>query len=304
MFPAQRYNAATMSLSPSSPLEETLLIAGVGLIGGSLAAAVRARHIARRVIGLGRNAQRLQQAVDAGLLDGFVTTPADAPREISLVVVCTPVPRIVDDVRSLMPHLSTSALITDAGSTKQSICESLSDLSLQAPVFLGSHPIAGSDKQGFEYANADLFQGRTCVITPLPQHAEAAVSRVERFWQGVGMLTRRLSPAEHDRALARTSHVPHVVAAAVAGALSPSDLPWTGSGFRDTTRIAAGDPDLWTGILRENADEVLAGIAAVQRQLDQFAAALANGDAAALRDQLVLGKTLRDQLAEAGTTGE
>ncbi len=304
MFLTSRYNAATMSLSPPSPLEETLLIVGVGLIGGSLAAAVRARQLVRRVIGLGRNAERLQQAVDFGLLDGFVTTPTNTPRETSLVVVCTPVPRIVDDVRSLMPHLSTSALITDAGSTKQSLCESLSDLVMQPPVFLGSHPIAGSDKQGFEYASADLFQGRTCVVTPLPQHSEAAVGRVERFWQGVGMQTRRLSPAEHDRALARTSHVPHVVAAAVAGSLSPADLPWTGSGFRDTTRIAAGDPDLWTGILRENADEVLAGIAAVQRQLDQFSAALTNGDVAALREQLAIGKRLRDQLAEGGTTGE
>ncbi|OYW18920.1 MAG: hypothetical protein B7Z55_09780, partial [Planctomycetales bacterium 12-60-4] len=193
-----------------------------------------------------------------------------------------PVPRIVDDVRLILPHIPDSAILTDAGSTKQSICECLSDLAQGSPTFLGSHPIAGSERQGFEFANADLFEGRMCVLTPLPQHQTQEIERVERFWQGLGMRTRRLSPSEHDRALARTSHVPHVVAAAVAGSLAPADLAWTGSGFRDTTRIASGDPVLWTGILRENATEVLAGLAAVKQQLEDFCAALAADDTTAL----------------------
>ena len=280
----------------SPPAETTVLVAGIGLIGGSLAAAVRARKLANRVIGWGRNAEKLQRAVDLGLLDDFILSPEAAPAETTFAIVCTPVTRIIEDVRQLAQHLRADCLITDAGSTKFRICSALADLPENGPTFIGSHPIAGSEKQGCEFADSGLLEGKTCVITPLPSHAPEAVARVEQFWQGLGMRTQQLSPAEHDRALARTSHVPHVVAAALAGAVSASDLPWTGSGFRDTTRIAAGDPQLWTGILQENAAEVLAGIAEVQQRLHAFSTALQASDPSGLLRELELGKQIRDQL--------
>lgn len=268
------------------------------MIGGSLAAALRRRNLFSSIIGYGRDAGRLQAAVDRGLLDGGVMSPTDIPADTALVVVCTPVTRIAADVRTLRPYLSEAAIITDAGSTKRHLCEALADYADAAPCFVGSHPIAGSEKQGFEYADAELFNGRTCVITPLPGHSEATLLRVEQFWQAIGMQTRRLTPAEHDRALARTSHVPHVVAAAVAGVLSPSDLVWTGSGFRDTTRIAAGDPGLWTTILQENAAEVQAGLAAVRELLAAYEQALASKDTAAIHRLLESAKQIRDSVSE------
>lgn len=276
--------------------DDTVLIIGVGLIGGSLGRALRVRKCARRVIGWGRSPDRLQQAVDLGILDSFITTWEQIPRETTLVVFCTPVPTIVEQVRLCLPFLPPQAIVTDAGSTKASICTALQDLAAGQPTFIGSHPIAGSEKQGYEYADADLFAGRTCIVTPMASHSSSAVEKVEQFWGQLGMRPVRMSPAEHDRALARTSHVPHLVASGVAASLSPDDLPWTGSGFRDTTRIASGDPSLWTGILLENRDEVRAGLAVVQEKLAAFDASLAANDAKALQELLKTGKELRDLL--------
>lgn len=282
-----------MTSPAASPLEEIVLIVGVGLIGGSIAAAVRARGVARRVIGLGRDQARLNAAVDRGLLNAGLTDPKAAARDATFVVVCTPVTRIIDDVRSLLPHLPKSAIVTDAGSTKQRIVAELA-----GTPFLGSHPIAGSDKQGFEYADANLFLHRLCLITPTAEHSRDMVARVERFWQALGMTTQLMDAAIHDETLARTSHVPHVVAAAMANSIRESDLTFTGTGFRDTTRIAAGDADLWTTILMENIAAVRASIATVQEQLSQFDRALADGDAVTLRNLLASAKTMRDQLSE------
>ncbi|MBI1347929.1 prephenate dehydrogenase/arogenate dehydrogenase family protein [bacterium] len=287
-----------MTSPVASPLEETVLIVGVGLIGGSIASAVRARGVARRVIGLGRDQSRLNAAVYRGLLDADFTDPVEAAKSATFVVVCTPVTRIIDDVRALLPHLPKSALVTDAGSTKQRIVAELADLADQQPTFVGSHPIAGSDKQGFEHADANLFLHRLCLITPTVQHSTETVARVERFWQGLGMTTQLMDAAIHDETLARTSHVPHVVAAAMANSIRETDLTFTGTGFRDTTRIAAGDADLWTTILMENTNAVRTSIATVQEQLALFDRAMANGDAKQLRSLLASAKSLRDQLSE------
>ncbi len=275
-----------------------MLIVGVGLIGGSLGAAVRRRKLARRVVGLSRNPAQLQSAIERGILDAAIGSPGEIPAETSLVVVCTPVTRIPLDVRGLCEHLPSGALITDAGSTKDRICTELASLATRKPAFIGSHPIAGSEKQGHAFADPELFAGRTCVVTPLPAHPDATTARVEAFWQGVGMKTERMTPAEHDRALARTSHVPHVLASVLAESLSPRDLPWVGSGFRDTTRVASGDPGLWTDILMENAAEVRTGLAEIRQLLEQYEQALLSADAGALTRHLETGKHLRDSVPQ------
>lgn len=293
----RRYNAATMSASQVSSPVGTLLIVGVGLIGGSIGLAARQRGMFRSVQGLGRSQSRLDSAVAAGVLDSAIDHPRLISAETTLVVLCTPVAHIARQVRELLPYLPPGALITDAGSTKRTICDTLADLATSAPAFIGSHPIAGSEKQGFEFASSDLFEGRTCVITPRAEHAEAAIARIEQFWQNLGMQTSQMSPAAHDAVLARTSHVPHVVASALAESVTVDDLPFTGSGFRDTTRIAAGDPELWTGILLENAADVRRGIATVMERLQGYDVALQQRDAQALMSLLQSGKTLRDRLA-------
>jgi cyclohexadieny/prephenate dehydrogenase len=168
----------------SSPLEETVVIVGVGLIGGSLAAALRTRRVARHVIGVGRNAVRMEQAKRAGLIDEAATDLVPAAARADVVVFCTPVEHVVDGVMAVASDLRPGTLLTDAGSVKQPICDALANV----PAFIGSHPIAGSHRQGFEAADPQLFDGRLCVLTPLPSAEPSQVTRLERFWRAVGML--------------------------------------------------------------------------------------------------------------------
>ena len=296
------YNPAPMPKPPpSSPLEETVAIVGVGLIGGSLAAALRQRKVARRVIGVGRDASRLEAARTAGLIDEGSTDLADVARRANLIVFCTPVERVAEGVRTVLAALASdsplvtrhsSLLLTDAGSVKGPICEALADV----PNFIGAHPIAGSHRQGFEAAEADLFEGRVCVLTPLPTADQEQLRRLERFWRAVGMRPVTMTPDDHDRALAMTSHVPHVVAASLAATLSPENRPFTGTGFRDTTRVAAGDPALWSGILLNNAAHVIDGLESLQQRLESFRTAIQLGHAEVLTQLLSEGQRGRESL--------
>ncbi|MBC8116862.1 MAG: prephenate dehydrogenase/arogenate dehydrogenase family protein [Candidatus Saccharimonas sp.] len=296
------YNPAPMPQPPlSPPLEEIVAIVGIGLIGGSLAAALRQRKVARRVIGVGRDASRLEAARKAGLIDEGSTDLAEVARRANLIVFCTPVERVAEGVRAALAGLSSHSvlstqysalLITDAGSVKGPICSELADI----PNFIGAHPIAGSHRQGFEAADANLFEGKVCVLTP-PANADAdRIQRLEQFWQSVGMKTVAMTPDDHDRALAMTSHLPHVVASSLSATLSPENHSLTGTGFRDTTRVAAGDPALWSGILLNNVSHVVAGIEDVQHRLESFRTALKLGNADVLKQLLEEGRTSRDAL--------
>ncbi len=281
-----------------SPLEENVVIVGVGLIGGSLALAMKHYNVARKVIGVGRNQTRLEVASRAGLIDECSTDIASVIDRADLIVICTPVDRVVSDVldaeaaRSKSPGKSLDSfrpLMTDVGSVKGPICDRLKSVTR----FIGSHPIAGSHQQGFEAANAHLFEGRTCVLTPLASTAPNQLKRLERFWNAVGMHTVQMSPVEHDQSLAMTSHLPHLIAAALAMTLSDQNRSLTGSGFRDTTRVAAGDPELWAGILSNNAKHLLDGIDEFQCRLDSFREALASGNPGSIRDLLADGQRSR-----------
>ena len=275
-----------------SPLEETVAIVGVGLIGGSLAAALRQRRVARHVIGVGRNAARMEQAKLAGLIDEAATDISAVASRSDVIVFCTPVEQVARGAKAAASRLRPGGLLTDAGSVKQPICDELTDV----PTFIGSHPIAGSHRQGFEAADSQLFDGRLCVLTPLPSANLSQVERLERFWQAVGMRTVQMSPNAHDRALAMTSHLPHVVAAALATTLSEENRGLTGTGFRDTTRIAAGDPELWSGILMQNAEHVAAGIEAVQQLLEAFRKAILSKDPDRIKELLAEGRSRRSTL--------
>jgi prephenate dehydrogenase len=274
--------------------QEVIAIIGVGLIGGSIGAAVKRRHLARTVIGIGRNEARLQGAREAGLID-VASTLLDGIRDADLVIVCTPVDRIAADVLAAAAHLRPGSVITDAGSVKAAICRDIESARLPEGVrFVGSHPLAGSEKAGWEYADADVFQGRVCVVTPEP--ASENCERVLQFWESLGMQTVVMSPDAHDRAVAITSHLPHVVAAGLASMLLEELIPLAATGFRDTTRIAAGDADLWTSILISNAGPVKDGLSRLMQRLGQIHDALAADDAEAIRRFLASAKANRDVL--------
>lgn len=274
--------------SPTEKQFDHVVIVGVGLIGGSIARAVKQRGLAGQVTGLGRNRERLEAARQAGVIDAVATSPTEL-KNFSLAIVCTPVDRIADDVRAILREVP-NALITDAGSVKGSLCQSLSDL----PRFVGSHPMAGSERGGWENSRPELFDGKVCAITPLSQ-PDSHVQQIEKFWQALGMRTQRVSPDRHDELVAITSHLPHAVAAVLASQLTADARPLASTGFRDTTRVSSGDPELWTAIFRDNRIPVSHSLRELIIQLQQFADALDDENWLMIHDMLLAGRDQRDE---------
>lgn len=285
--------------NPTDPADlrfATVAIVGVGLIGGSVAAALKQRSLCQTVVGVGRDLKRLEEARRRGLIDRALTDLPEAAKSADLLVFCTPVDRIVAGVREAAGSCRQGTIITDVGSVKGSICDALAGTMPAAVEFVGSHPLAGSEKQGFEHADARLFEGRVCVVTPVAANSRPALDRVAGFWKSLGSRTLEMTPAAHDAALAETSHLPHIVAATLAATLTPANRPLTASGFRDTTRIAAGDPDLWTAILLANAGPILDSLDRFDERLSALRAALAENDAARIKEFLLASKIKRDAL--------
>ena len=276
----------------------TLGIAGIGLIGGSIAAAARSRGLFARVIGFGRSQDRLEAAKRAGLIDDFAVDYERFGPELDLFVSCLPVDRIADSVRRAAGSMSSGAVVTDAGSVKGTICEAVGPEPAPGVTFVGSHPLAGSEKQGFEHANSDLFQGRLCVLTPCGGDRTNATDRLANFWRSLGSEVATLSPGEHDEILARTSHLPHLAASAVAAGVAEDHLRFGAGGFRDTTRVAAGDPALWASILLANRDAVRGALSELIGRCDALRRALDTRDAASLQRMLGDAKARREKFDE------
>jgi prephenate dehydrogenase len=274
----------------------TLTIVGVGLIGGSIGLAARRRGLAGRVIGAGRNENTLERARELGAIDHACLDLGEAVRRADVAVFCTPVTMIPEQVLAAAPTCGNGTLLTDAGSTKGAIVRALDCKLPRGVCFVGSHPLAGSEKRGPEHADADLFQGRVTVVTPTPRTDPAAVARTVDFWKGLDSRVILMAPDDHDRALAMTSHLPHLLASALAGVLPPELRELAATGFRDTTRVAAGDPSLWTGIFLQNRAALIEALGKLQDQVIDFKKALMAGDEAAIDALLARGKRSRDAL--------
>lgn len=276
----------------------TLTIVGVGLLGGSIGLAAKERKLASRIIGVGRSRQRLEPARQRGVIDEISVDLVAAAKESDFMVFCTPVDEIAGQIQTAARVCPPSCVITDVGSTKKRIVEQIENTSEKGVSFVGSHPLAGSEKQGWQFADANLFRGRTAVVTVTSKTPASAVERIKQFWQALGATVIEMEPAEHDFVLARTSHLPHLAASALAACLrlEPEQMALAASGLRDTTRIAAGDPDLWTAIVLENRQEILTALLAYQRTLQQWQEALAHTDRQAIETLLGKGKQFRDAL--------
>ena len=275
-------------------LFDQITIVGVGLIGGSVGLAAKDRNVARCVVGTGRDPRNLAKAQLLGAIDRSTTNLADAVRDADLIVVCTPVDRIAETILLAATHCKRGAIFTDGGSTKAGIIAAVNGRLPEGVAFVPAHPIAGSEKNGVENARADLFENRLTILTPLD--APDAVDRVTSFWQALGSRVIAMSPDDHDRALASTSHLPHAVASAVAGVTPVEWLPLAAGGFRDVTRIAGGDPQLWTAIFQANRGAVLAALEQFTTRLDEFRRLLETGDGAGLGQWLAEAKQVRDAL--------
>lgn len=276
----------------------TVAIVGVGLIGGSIGRTLRARGLADRVVGIGRSAERLAEAERLGAIDEGVTDLAAGVAGAEVVVVCTPVDRVAEDVRRVAHAAGPDVLITDAGSTKAAIVAAVERDPEACRAFVAAHPIAGSERSGVGEARVGLFDGRACAITPTPRTPADRLSRARRFWESLGMVLVELSPEAHDQALARTSHLPHVTASALAATVPPELLPLAAGAYRDATRVAGADGSLWAAIFRANRAPLLQAMAAYRAELDRFAVALETDDPEALAACWERGRIHRSAFAD------
>ena len=272
----------TARLETAKPASfQRLTVLGLGLLGGSVAWAARARRVAGEVVGCGRRSEPLRAAQARGLVDRVTTDPAEAVAGADLVVLASPVGAMAGLLRTAAPALQPGALVTDVGSVKSVLAETLAGLLPPGVVFVGAHPMAGSHEKGPEHARADLLDGATCVVTPVPGNPPEAVARVEAFWSALGARVVRRDAATHDLEVAWISHVPHALAFAFARALgdAPPDAgEVAGTGFRDFTRIAQSDPELWAEILVANRKAIEGPVARVAERLAELARAIESGD--------------------------
>lgn len=275
---------------------DTVAIVGVGLIGGSIGLALQQRGLARQVVGIGRRASSLRKARRHGTVTRTTMRLDRGVSEAELVIICTPVQDIVRRVCEAARFCPASALITDVGSTKALIASEVGRCLSNSASFVGSHPMAGSERTGSENARPDLFQDRVTVITPTRHSRSGDVAALQRFWRSLGSHVRQMSPEAHDRMVAITSHAAHVVAAALAAATSEDALPLVATGWKDTTRIAAGDAELWRQILMMNRTNVLRAMDSVEKVLGKFRSALEAEDDARIVKLLNAGKHIRDSV--------
>jgi prephenate dehydrogenase len=279
-----------------------LSILGVGLLGGSIGLAVRRTINGCYVVGYGHRASTLEAAIACGAIQEAARSAAEAVRGADLVVLCTPVGIFGDILNEIAPALAAGAIVTDVGSTKRSVVEVAERILPPTVSFVGSHPMAGSEQRGVEFAAADLFRDAVCITTPTDQTDRRALEEVEQFWRGLGMHVTRLSPDDHDRRLADVSHAPHALAAALVTIQDERSLPLAGKGFRDTTRIAGGDGGLWRDIFIDNRDNLLDSIRRVQAELRLLETRLDAGDSDAVKAWLNAAASRRRGLSGSKTT--
>ncbi|MGC8784860.1 MAG: prephenate dehydrogenase [Armatimonadota bacterium] len=271
---------------------DRLCIIGVGLIGGSLGMAVRQRELAHHVVGVGRNAERLQVALQAGAIDEATTSLQDGVTDADVVVVCTPVGLIVPTIRLFQQWLSPKCVVTDVGSVKSTIVQQATDLLGER--FVGGHPMAGSEQTGVHNARADLFEGTSWALTPTEKTSPHALQKVTALAQGVGAQVITADPNEHDRAVALTSHLPHALALALVHVAENTPYPQLiGGSFRDGTRVAASSPELWRDIFLHNREHVLWAIDEFIGKLQEVRSAIADEDAETVQRLFTDARLLR-----------
>ena len=250
-------------------LFDKVTIVGVGLLGGSLGRALRERKIAARVIGCVRRRESIAECRRARAVDVATLDFADGVAGADLVVLCTPIAQMAPLLKQLLPHLKRGAIVTDVGSVKSGVTRELEALGAKAGVhFIGSHPMAGSEKMGVLASRADLYEGAVCVVTPTKKSNHRAAIKEERLWKSVGARVLKLSPEVHDQLVARSSHLPHLLATQLVnlvldGKSATDQAALCATGFRDTTRIASGSPEMWRDIAVANRGNIT-------KALDQF----------------------------------
>ncbi|MEI6634570.1 MAG: prephenate dehydrogenase [Chlamydiota bacterium] len=279
-----------------------LTICGLGLIGGSIGLAARERRLARVVCGLVRRPESLREAKKRGVVDFATMDPAEALAGADMVVIAATLGAAEQIARQIKPRLPEDCVVTDVGSCKQRVIERARKALGRGVRFVGVHPIAGSEQSGMSFAYAGLFEKAPCIVTPVRGTDSAAVKKVSGFWKALGSRVSVMSPEKHDRVVAAISHLPHFLAASLVNASvatlgrEKTVLDYAGSGFRDTTRVAASGAEMWEDIAMDNAGEILRAVAALEKQLAVLKKALRRGDRESIRAILTRAAALRRKL--------
>lgn len=270
---------------------DTLGIIGVGLLGGSIALAARERRLAKRIIGVSKNPESLNIADQRGMIDEGSLEITSTLKTAELTIICTPVDRVASIAQSLL-HQFPEMIVSDVGSTKAVIAKEMEP----SPRFIGGHPLAGSEKSGPEYASSTLFQNRLMFLSPTINTAPPTTAMLTRFWQGLGCNVIEMDADRHDTIMAMTSHLPHLASFSFANAVPDEFLQYSGTGLRTMTRLAGGDPAMWTAIAMSNREHLLAGLNQYHSALQQFEQALQAGDASKLNQLFTQGKRMHHAL--------
>ena len=237
-----------------------IAIIGVGLIGGSVGLAVKKRRLAKEVIGIFRRKATLKKALKRKAVDRAIMSINDGVKDADLIILATPVSLIPSVAREAIKYAKRNTVITDVGSTKKWIVDKIEGQlarSRRGLFFIGSHPMAGSEHSGVEFARADLLNGSPCIVTKTAKTSAAALKKITGFWKALGAKVNVMSPAAHDKSVSLISHLPHIVAFGLAGAVPAKELKYAAEGFKDTTRVALSDPRLWADIFLSNRKEIV-----------------------------------------------
>jgi prephenate dehydrogenase/3-phosphoshikimate 1-carboxyvinyltransferase len=274
------------TVTPSRPFKR-LAVIGLGLIGGSLALAARRAGWVEEVVGCARHQETLDKGLALGVIDKGCLSPADAVKGADLVFLSVPVGAMAGVMKAIRPHLGVGAIVTDGGSVKAPIWRAARDFLPDISRFVPGHPVAGREKSGIDAASADLYQRHRVILTPAAETSVDALARIKALWQGVGAEVEAMEMDEHDRVLAETSHLPHLLAFSLVDTLSRQGdshdiFRFAAGGFRDFTRIASSDPTMWHDIFCQNDEAVLAALTLFEEGLKRFRRAIETGDDDAL----------------------
>jgi prephenate dehydrogenase len=281
---------------------QRVCIIGVGLLGGSIGLALKRKRLAQKVVGVGRTLSKLETAIRRGAIDEATDDILIGAKDADLVIACVPVKSIVETLAAAATVAKPDAILTDVGSTKQTIAIAAKGR-LSDHQFVGSHPIAGGHHSGVEHAVGTLIDGATVVITPSESTSHELIERISLFWESMGARICQLDPAEHDAALAISSHLPHMVAAALSLSTPLELLPFVGKGWMDSTRIAGGNPQLWRQILEENHGPALQAMKKFATICHSWIEALEQEDFECVEQLLKSGKSTREAVASRHSVG-
>jgi len=290
-----------------TPLFDRIALIGLGLIGSSIAHAARRGGLAGEIVGYARSPETRETAARLGFLDRVAETAAEAVEGADCVILCIPVGAIGAVTEQIAGSLAPGAILSDVGSVKASVVAQALPHLPDGVQLIPAHPIAGTEQSGPESGFAELFDGRWCILTPLPGNDPGAVARLRAFWEGLGSMVDLMDAAHHDRVLAVTSHVPHLIAYSIVGTASDLEtvaesevVKYSASGFRDFTRIAASDPTMWRDVFLHNREATLEVLGRVTEDLFALQRAIRWGDGDALFERFTETRAIRRGIVEAG----